>query len=103
LPEALQSILGNLKAMGPRRLGLLGAAGALVLLAVAGAAVMLNRPAFETLYIGLERGDVNQIGLALTESGIRFDVNSDGTAVLVPAGLTAQRPTRRGRSTRTPA
>jgi flagellar M-ring protein FliF len=90
LPEALRTILGNLTAIGPRRLGLLGTAGALVLLAVAAAAVMLNRPAFETLYVGLERGDVNQIGLALTEAGIRFDVNSDGTAVLVPAGQTAQ-------------
>ena len=50
----------------------------------------LNRPAYETLYVGLERSDVNQIGLVLGEAGIDFDVASDGTTVLVPAGSTAQ-------------
>ena len=54
------------------------------------ASVYLNRPAYETLYVGLERADVNQIGLVLGEAGIGFDVASDGTTVLVPAGTTAQ-------------
>ena len=52
--------------------------------------VYLNRPAYETLYVGLERADVNQIGLVLGEAGVGFDVASDGTTVLVPAGKTAQ-------------
>ena len=61
------------------------------MLAVIGvASVYLNRPAYETLYVGLERSDVNQIGLVLGEAGIGFDVASDGTTVLVPAGKTAQ-------------
>ncbi|TIU31301.1 MAG: flagellar M-ring protein FliF, partial [Mesorhizobium sp.] len=34
--------------------------------------------------------DVNQIGLVLADAGIGFDVGSDGTSVLVPAGTTAQ-------------
>ncbi len=63
---------------------------ALVMTMVVAGALYLNRPAYETLYIGLERSDVNQIGLVLGEAGIGFDVVSDGTAVLVPAGKTAQ-------------
>ncbi|RUW93131.1 flagellar basal-body MS-ring/collar protein FliF, partial [Mesorhizobium sp. M7A.F.Ca.US.010.02.1.1] len=52
--------------------------------------VYLNRPAYDTLYVGLDRADVNQIGLVLGEAGIGFDVGADGTSVLVPAGTTAQ-------------
>ena len=52
--------------------------------------VYLNRSGLETLYVGLDRTDVNQIGLVLGEAGIGFDVASDGTTVLVPAGKTAQ-------------
>ena len=40
-------------------------------------------PADGRLYVGLDRADVNRIGLALGEAGIDFDVNSDGTTVLV--------------------
>ena len=39
---------------------------------------------------GSSASDVNQIGLVLGEAGIDFDVASDGTTVLVPAGTTAQ-------------
>jgi flagellar M-ring protein FliF len=90
LPEQLQSIVANLRDIGPRRLGLLAAAGALILAVIGFGSVYLNKPAFETLYVGLERSDVNQIGMVLSESGIGFDVASDGTTVLVTAGSTAQ-------------
>jgi len=63
---------------------------AIVLLTIGLGSYYLNRPAYETLYVGLERSDVNQIGLVLGEAGIGFDVASDGTTVLVPAGSTAQ-------------
>ena len=63
---------------------------ALVLATIGIGSFYLNRPAYETLYVGLERSDVNQIGLVLGEAGIGFDVGSDGTTVLVPAGSTAQ-------------
>src|SRR5690606_13531374 len=62
----------------------------LVLAVIGVGAVYLNRPAYETLYVGLERSDVNQIGMVLGEAGISFDVGSDGTSVLVAAGTTAQ-------------
>jgi flagellar M-ring protein FliF len=90
VPEQLQSIVANLRSFGPRRLAMLGGIAALVIAIVGVASVYLNRPAYETLYVGLERSDVNQIGMVLGEAGIGFDVASDGTTVLVPAGSTAQ-------------
>jgi flagellar M-ring protein FliF len=90
LPEQLQTIVENLKGLGPRRLAMMGGMLALVMAVVTVGAIYLNRPAYETLYVGLERSDVNQIGLVLGEAGISFDVVSDGTAVLVPAGRTAE-------------
>src|SRR3954470_23182818 len=67
------------------------AAIAAVVFAVIGiGSVYLNRPAFETLYVGLDRSDVNQIGMVLGDAGISFDVGSDGTTVLVAAGTTSQ-------------
>jgi flagellar M-ring protein FliF len=90
LPEQLNAVIRNLRDFGPRRLAMMGGVIALVLSVIGVASVYLNRPAYETLYVGLERSDVNQIGLVLGESGIGFDVASDGTTVLVPAGKTAQ-------------
>ena len=90
MPEQLQSIVANLQSFGPRRLAILGGIAALVMAVIAVASIYLNRPAYETLYVGLERSDVNQIGMVLGEAGIGFDVGSDGTTVLVPAGNTAK-------------
>lgn len=90
MPEQIQSIIQNLQSFGPRRLAIMAAVAALTIIIVGVASVYLNRPAYETLYVGLERADVNQIGLVLGEAGIGFDVASDGTTVLVPAGKTAQ-------------
>ncbi|MDX8454241.1 flagellar basal-body MS-ring/collar protein FliF [Mesorhizobium sp. VK9D] len=90
MPEQIQSIIANLKSFGVRRLALMGGIAALVMAVIGIASVYLNRPAYETLYVGLERSDVNQIGLVLADAGIGFDVGSDGTSVLVPAGTTAQ-------------
>jgi flagellar M-ring protein FliF len=63
----------------------------LLTLAIIGiGSVYLNRPSYETLYVGLERSDVNQIGMVLSEAGFNFDVGSDGTSVSVPVGTTAK-------------
>ena len=79
----------SLAALGARRLGALAIVG----LSVAAAAIFigwwLSRPASETLYSGLDREDVVSIGAALKESGIAFDVASDGASVLVPVGQAA--------------
>ncbi|MBX3566813.1 MAG: flagellar M-ring protein FliF [Rhizobiaceae bacterium] len=89
MPEQIQKVVANLQAFGPKRLAIMGGVAALVFAVIGVASVYLNRPAFETLYVGLERSDVNQIGLVLGEAGIDFDVASDGTTVLVPAGKTS--------------
>ena len=88
MPEQIQTIIANLRSFGPRRLGMMAAISGLVLATIGIGSFYLNRPAYETLYVGLERADVNQIGLVLGEAGIDFDVGSDGTTVLVPAGST---------------
>ncbi|MEW9835255.1 flagellar basal-body MS-ring/collar protein FliF [Mesorhizobium marinum] len=90
MPEQLNAVVQNLKDFGPRRIALMGGVLALVLTVILVASIYLNRPAYDTLYVGLERSDVNQIGLVLGEAGIGFDVAADGTTVLVPAGTTAQ-------------
>ncbi|CDX11435.1 Flagellar M-ring protein [Mesorhizobium sp. ORS 3324] len=90
MPEQIQSLIANLRGFGVRRLALMGGIAALVMAVIGVASVYLNRPAYETLYVGLDRNDVNQIGLVLGEAGIGFDVGADGTSVLVPAGTTAQ-------------
>ncbi len=90
MPEQIQAIISNLQGFGTKRLALLGGIAVLVLAVIAVASIYLNRPAYETLYVGLERSDVNQIGLALGEAGIGFDIGSDGTTVLVPAGTTTK-------------
>jgi flagellar M-ring protein FliF len=86
VPQQFQAILDNLRALGPKRLAILGGVGAAVLLVIIAGSVWLNRPAHETLYVGLDRADVNQIGMVLGEAGIDFDVSADGGTVTVPVG-----------------
>jgi flagellar M-ring protein FliF len=90
VPEQIQRIFDNLRSFGPQRLAVLGGAAALVVAIITIASLYLNRPAYETLYVGLERSDINQMGLVLGEAGIDFDVGSDGATFLVTAGKTAQ-------------
>ena len=63
-----------------------GFLGALVL----GAAFYVNKPAYETLYVGLETTDLNQVSIALAEASIDFAVASDGTSIQVPVGMTGK-------------
>jgi flagellar M-ring protein FliF len=90
VPDQIRTIIDNLLQLGPRRLAIMGGVVAAVLAVVTVGSLYLNRPAFETLYVGLERADVNQIGLVLSENGIAFDVAADGTTVLVPTGTTSR-------------
>jgi flagellar M-ring protein FliF len=88
VPDQLKILAANIQALGPRRLGLMAAITALVMIVVGAGAYYLNRPAFETLYVGLDRSDVNQIGVVLAEMGIDYNVGSDGSSVMVPVGRT---------------
>lgn len=90
MPEQIQTIIENLRGFGTRRLALMGGMAALIMATVVVGSIYLNRPAYETLYVGLERSDASQIGMVLGEAGIEFDVGADGTSVLVAAGNTAR-------------
>ncbi|WP_370321226.1 flagellar basal-body MS-ring/collar protein FliF [Oricola sp.] len=90
MPEQLQQIVNNLKALGARKLAMLAAIGLVVMVGVGAAAYLLNRPAFEPIYVGLERDDITRMGMALADAGIAYDVNEDGTSILVPAGKTSR-------------
>lgn len=88
--QQLDMLLGNLRQLGARRLFALAMIGLAVLAAIGLGAYYLSRPASETLYANLSREDVTRIGGALKDAGISFDVNSDGTAVLVAPADTAR-------------
>lgn len=90
LQNQIQNLLQNLNALGFRRLVLVGSALAAMLCIIGLAAYVLNRPAFEVLYVGLEREDISKVGMALAEAGLRFDVDSSGTTVSVAMGTAAQ-------------
>jgi flagellar M-ring protein FliF len=87
--EQLERLWRSLLALGARRLAALAVVGLAVFAAVGLGSYYLSRPQLETLYSGLTATDVNRIGAALNEAGIAFDVNSQGTAVLVRYGQTA--------------
>jgi flagellar M-ring protein FliF len=88
--EQLERLWRSLIALGARRLATLGLVGLVVFATVGLGSYYLSRPQLEALYTGLSPQDVSRIGAALKEAGIAFDVNSQGTAVLVRYGQTAQ-------------
>lgn len=80
----------NLSNLGQSKLIALAVAGVVAIGVILGAAIYVNKPAFETLYVGLERSDVTQISIALAESNIDFEVGSDGGSIQVPVGMTGK-------------
>lgn len=87
--EQLEKLWRSLLGLGARRLAALGVVGVTVFALVGIGSYYLSRPDMETLYSGLNAQDVSRIGAALREAGIAFDVNAQGTAVLVRVGQTA--------------
>ena len=90
MQDQLQLIWSNLSALGPRRLAALGIAAFMIVLSIGLGAKYVNRPAYETLYVGLERDDINRIGIVLADAAISYDVDASGTSVLVEAGKTSK-------------
>ncbi|OCP35662.1 flagellar basal-body MS-ring/collar protein FliF [Ensifer sp. LC163] len=80
----------NLASLGQGKLIALAAAGIIAVGLVLGAGIYVNRPSFETLYVGLERSDVTQISIALAEANIDFNVGADGGSIQVPVGMTGK-------------
>ena len=90
LLNQLTAILKNLMALGTGRLIALGAVGALTLLVIMVGTYYVNRPGYETLYVGLETSDLNQISIVLAENGMDFQVGTDGASLQVPVGQTGK-------------
>ncbi|MCA1441221.1 flagellar M-ring protein FliF [Ensifer sp. IC4062] len=80
----------NLGNLGQSKLIALAVAGIVAVGFVLAAGIYVNRPSYETLYVGLERSDVTQISIALAEANIDFDVGSDGGSIQVPVGMTGK-------------
>jgi flagellar M-ring protein FliF len=83
-------IFKNLANLGQTRLIAMGAAAAISVAIVVAAAMFVNKPAYETLYVNLETSDLNQVSMALAEANLDFEVGSDGKSIQVPVGTTSK-------------
>ena len=90
LLNQLNLIWKNLLGLGPGRLAALGGIGVLTIGLILGGAYYLNRPSMESLYVGLDASDVNQISLALAGAGIGFEAGADGQSIQVQVGKVSQ-------------
>ena len=83
-------VFENLAKLGQTKLIALAGVGVVSLALVLGAALYVNKPAYETLYVGLETTDLNQVSIALAEASIDFAVGADGATIQVPVGMTGK-------------
>lgn len=90
LLNQLAQVFKNLAGLGQARLMALAGVGVVSFVLILAGAIYVNKPAFETLYVGLETIDLNQVSIALAESNINFEVGSDGKSIKVPAGMTGR-------------
>ncbi|MFG1400448.1 flagellar basal-body MS-ring/collar protein FliF [Xanthobacter sediminis] len=88
--KQLELLWQNLRDLGARRLIALGVIGLTVVGTIAVGVYYLGQPEREPLYANLTREDVNRIGSALKDASIPFDVNADGTTVMVSHADTAK-------------
>ncbi|MEM9028658.1 MAG: flagellar basal-body MS-ring/collar protein FliF [Pseudomonadota bacterium] len=84
VPQQINQLTSGLLQLGPRRLITLLGVGIVTIVAVIAVAHMMSRPTMQSLYSGLTPQDVGRIATALSTEGIRFDVNEQRTAVMVP-------------------
>jgi flagellar M-ring protein FliF len=90
LLNQLLQIPKNLAALGQAKiLAMAGVAVVSFAIIIAGA-LYVNKPSYESLYVGLEPVDLNQISIALAESGIDFETGADGQSISVRAGMTGK-------------
>lgn len=88
--EQAEKLWANLQELGIKRLIALALIGLSTILTVSLGAYYLSRPEQTVLYTGLDGDDVTRIGSALQDAGIAYDVNSDGSAVMVSHGTAAK-------------
>jgi flagellar M-ring protein FliF len=90
LLNQLVQLFKNIQNLGRTRLIMLAGVGVVSMAMVLGAALYVNKPAQESLYVGLEKADLNQISMAMAEANMPFQVGTDGTSLTVPAGTTGK-------------
>ncbi|MGO4565461.1 flagellar basal-body MS-ring/collar protein FliF [Rhizobium sp. 2YAF20] len=90
LLNQLVQLFKNIQNLGRTRLMMLAGVGVVSMAMVLGAALYVNKPAQESLYVGLEKADLNQISMAMAEANMPFQVGTDGTSLTVPAGTTGK-------------
>ncbi|KRB58956.1 flagellar M-ring protein FliF [Rhizobium sp. Root708] len=90
LLNQLLQIFKNFGSLGRNKLLALAGVGVVSVALILAAAFLVNKPAQETLYVGLDAADLNQISMALAESNIAFQTGTDGTSLSVPAGMTGK-------------
>ncbi|AVA20308.1 flagellar basal-body MS-ring/collar protein FliF [Rhizobium sp. LEGMi198b] len=90
LLNQLVPLFRNLQNLGRTRLLIMAGVGVVSMALILFAALYVNKPAQETLYVGLDATDLNQISIALAEANIGFQVGTDGTSLTVPAGMTGK-------------
>ncbi|MGI9426773.1 MAG: flagellar basal-body MS-ring/collar protein FliF [Hyphomicrobiaceae bacterium] len=86
ISESFDRLGPALTSLGLQKLIALAIVGLTVFVAVGVGGMYLSRPAYETLYAGLSTKDIGRIRVALAESGMKFNVDSKGTSILVPYG-----------------
>ncbi|MFN7010752.1 MAG: flagellar basal-body MS-ring/collar protein FliF [Allorhizobium sp.] len=90
LLNQLLQVSKNLASLGQARLLAMAGIAIVSFSLVIAAAIFVNKPAYETLYVGLETTDLNQVSIALAEAGIDFEAGSDGKSIQVPVGMTGK-------------
>jgi flagellar M-ring protein FliF len=83
-------ILKNLSSLGQTKLLTMAGVGMVSMAIVIAAALYVNKPSYEALYVGLETADLNQVSTALAEAGIDFQAGADGKSIQVAAGMTSK-------------
>ncbi len=90
LLNQLLQVFKNLASLGQARLLAMAGVAVVSFALIIAAAIFVNKPAYETLYVGLETADLNQVSIALAEAGIDFAVGTDGKSLQVPVGMTGK-------------
>jgi len=79
----VKSLLNNLRDLGTQRLLILGGVGLAIIVAIVGLSISMSRSSMTILYSDLQKNESARIGQVLREMNIAFDIQNDGTAVLV--------------------
>ncbi|MDX3926401.1 MAG: flagellar basal-body MS-ring/collar protein FliF [Shinella sp.] len=90
LLDQFTNVFKNLASLGQAKLAMLAGVGVVSLGLVLAAAFFVNKPAYETLYVGLDTSDLNQVSIALAEAKIDFSTGTDGSSIQVPVGQTGK-------------